>query len=223
MFKITSGMVFLILQVVGVNLVFAQNNIEGFYTGIGTGLNITSNHNLIKTYGTEQDVHGVNNMGNVTAYSLPIFIDGGYRFNPYLSTEFSYSYSGNQQYTGSVGVDGNNALFWGSQNMFGISALGYLPLTTNLYLKGRLGLAYAMATMTTYIGDPGTKMMTSEIGAGLQYFMSQYLSIDFDYINYGLLIPMQLSYKPPAGGAPNLGVIDTINNDQFFVSLTVHY
>lgn len=59
MFKITSGIVFFILQVVGVNLVFAQNNIEGFYTGIGTGLNITANSNLIKTYGAEQDVHGI--------------------------------------------------------------------------------------------------------------------------------------------------------------------
>lgn len=48
------------------------------------------------------------------------------------------------------------------------------------------------------VGDPGTKMITSEIGAGLQYL-------------------------PPTGGLPNLGVIDTVNNDQFFVSLTVHY
>ena len=223
MLKITSGIVFLILQVVGVNLVFAQNNIDGFYTGIGTGLNITANSNLIKTYGTEQEIHGISDLGNVSAGSLPILIDAGYRFNPYLSAEFTYSYSGNQQYTGPVGVDGNKTTFWGSQNVFGVSALGYVPLTNNLYLKGRLGLAYAMATMTTYIGDPGTKMMTSEIGVGLQYFMSQYLSLDFDYINYGLLMPLQLNYKPPAGGAPNLGVIDTISNNQFFVSLTVHY
>lgn len=63
MLKITSGIIFLILQIIEVNLVFAQNNIAGFYTGIGAGLNITSNSNLIKTYGTEQDVHGISNMG----------------------------------------------------------------------------------------------------------------------------------------------------------------
>lgn len=221
MLSIVRGIV--VLYVIGIMPLYAQNNVEGFYTGIGTGLNITSNGNLIKTYGADQKVDGIQNMGSQLGYSLPILIDAGYRFNPYLSAEFSYSYSGNQQYVGPVGVAGNSDVFWGSQNMFGVSAVGYLPLNTDLYLKGRLGLAYAMATMTTYIGDPGTKMLTSELGVGLQYFMTKYLSLDFDYINYGALIPMQLHYNPPAGGAPDLGTIDTINNNQIFVSLTVHY
>lgn len=212
-----------VLYVVGIMPLYAQNNVEGFYTGLGTGLNITSNSNLIKTYGVDKDIEGIRGVGNPLGYSLPILVDAGYRFNPYLSVEFNYSYSGNQQYVGPVGATGNNDIFWGSQNMLGLSAVGYLPLTTDLYLKGRLGVAYAMATMTTYIGDPGTKMVTSELGVGLQYFMTKYLSLDFDYINYGALIPMQLQYSPPAGGAPNLGAIDTINNNQFFVSLTVHY
>lgn len=211
------------LYAVGIIPLYAQNNVEGFYTGLGTGLNITSNSNLIKTYGADQKTEGIQNMGNPLGYSLPILVDAGYRFNLYLSAELSYSYSGNQQYVGPVGVAGNSDVFWGSQNMFGLSAMGYLPLTTDLYLKGRLGLAYAMATMTTYVGDPGTKMVTSELGVGLQYFMTKYLSLDFDYINYGALILMQLHYNPPIGGAPDLGTIDTINNNQFFVSLTVHY
>lgn len=211
------------VYVVGVTSLYAQNNLEGFYTGFGTGFNVTSNSNLIKTYGADQQINGIRELGNPPGYSLPILIDVGYRFNPYLSVEFSYSYSGNQQYVGPVGVSGNNDVFWGSQNMFGLSALGYLPLNTDLYLKGRFGLAYAMATMTTYIGDPGTKMVTSELGVGLQYFMTKYLSLDLDYINYGLLMPMQLHYNPTTSGSSDLGVIDTINNNQFFVSLTVHY
>lgn len=214
---------FIFLYVLGITMLYAQNNIEGFYTGVGTGFNVTSNSNLIKTNGVDQQINGIRELGNPSGYSLPILVDAGYRFNPYLAAEFNYSYSGNQQYVGPVGVSGGNNVFWGSQNMFGLSAIGYLPLTTDLYLKGRLGLAYAMATMTTYIGDPGTKMITSEFGVGLQYFMTKYLSLDFDYINYGLLMPMQLQYNSPEPSTPNLGVIDTINNNQFFVSLTVHY
>ena len=107
--------------------------------------------------------------------------------------------------------------------MFGISALGYIPLISDLYLKGRLGMAYSMNTMTTYVGDPGTKMLTSEIGAGLQYFMTKHLSLDFDYINYGLLLPMQLQYHAPVSGGPSLGTIDTVMNNQFFLSLNIHY
>ncbi len=220
-FKLLS---FICCGLIAINLAYAEsNNIDGFYTGIGTGINATTNSNLNKTYGASGKISGVENMGNLTSYSLPFLIDAGYRFNPYLAAEFTYTYSGNQQYVGPVDMTGVDGGFWGSQNMFGLTAVGYLPLNKDLYLKGRFGLAYTLATMTTYIGDPGSKMLTLELGLGLQYYVLKDISLDFDYINYGAFIPMHLNYKPPTGGQPNLGVIDTISNNQLFVSLTVHY
>lgn len=193
---------------------------EGFYIGFGSGINITNNSNLIKTFEIETQMK-VTNMGSLSGYSVPVFFYGGYRFNPYLSTEISYTYSGNQNYTAPNDCV-NCSDFWGSQNNFGVSAVGYLPIKNWVYLKARLGLAYNTSSFTTYIGDPGTKNITSITGLGIDYPIIKNLGISFDYINYGLLIPIQLQYQSPQGG-PNLGVIDTQQSHLFLFNLKVTF
>ena len=86
--KICSWLLLFMISGMGFDSI-AQNSIEGFYTGIGTGVNISSNSGLIKTYVKQDYISGVQNMGDITGYSLPILIDVGYRFNPYFSTEFT--------------------------------------------------------------------------------------------------------------------------------------
>lgn len=204
------------------------DSLSGAYLGAGTGLNITNNYNLIKTFGynhqSGQPYTGY--IGNVTGYSVPVFAYAGYRFNKYLATEATYTYSGNQGYSRAPNYDSvpGNEEFWGSQNTFGISALGYLPVVKDLYLKARTGIGYSLDTMTTYIGDPGTKNVTSILGLGAEYYMTKNLSLDFDYINYGLIIPIKLHYTPFSGASGmNLGTIDSIIINDFFLSLTVHF
>ena len=209
----------LIGLLLGVKLAIAQD-VSGTYICIGSGVNMVSKSGLIKTYNNSQGEVASQNLGNVTGYSLPIFLYSGYRFNNYLSAEFTYTYSGNQNYQGPE-VNGSTT-FVGSQNTFGLSAVGYLPLTENFYLKGRIGAGYSLDTMTRYIGDPGTKNTTSILGLGLQYFLFPKFSIDMDYINYGLLAPMKLEYTPPPGG-PNLGTVDSLMVNQLFVSLNFHF
>ena len=202
-----------------------QFNIEGFYFGFGSGFNITSNANLIKTFSNDGVTVQSQNMGNVTGYSIPVTGYLGYRFNNYFSTEFTYVYSGNQDYTKPSNQTFEQSNFWGSQNLYTINAVGYYPLLdNNLYLKGRIGVALAEDTMTTYIGSPGTGSFTSSLGIGLQYYIAKFISLDLDYINYGLLVPAQLTYKPsisPPG--PNLGVVDTVMNNQFLLSINLHF
>lgn len=193
---------------------------SGFYAGFGTGVNITANYGLIKTYEQNNQIQAVN-MGDVTGYSAPIFLYGGYRFNPYLSAELTYTYSGNQEYAPPSSC-ANCTNFWGSQNYFGFNAVGYLPISDWFYLKGRAGLALGGSTMTTYVGNPGTVDATSILGVGIDYPVTRHLAINFDYINYGLLIPIQLQYRTPPGGQ-NLGTVNTLQENLLLFSLKVDF
>lgn len=192
----------------------------GFYAGFGTGMNVTINYGLIKTYQQNNQVQAVN-MGDVTGYSAPIFLYGGYRFNQYVSGELSYTYSGNQEYPQPSGCQ-NCTNFWGSQNYFGFSAVGYLPVSNWFYLKARAGLAIGGSTMTTYVGNPGTVDTTSILGVGIDYPLTRHLAINFDYINYGLLIPIRLQYRTPPGGQ-DLGTVDTLQQNLLLFSLKIDF
>ncbi len=206
------------------HLVIASSEPHGFYAGIGSGLNMVYNQGLIKTYSTYGENIGYQYMGDVTGYSVPIFINFGYRFNQYFAAEAFYNYSGSQSYSQPEQNTKDQTDFAGSQNSFTMNALGYIPLVDNyLYIKGRLGIAYTLDTLTTYTGNPGTSNITSVMGAGLQYFMTNHLSLDFDYINYGALIPLNMQYQPPVTGGPNLGTVDSIIVNEFLLSLNVHF
>ncbi|MBX9599136.1 MAG: outer membrane beta-barrel protein [Burkholderiales bacterium] len=200
-------------------LTYAKD-LTGLYIGAGTGLNITKNSGLIKTYTPSNDA-GYQYIGNPTGYSMPFNADLGYKVNNYFGVEFNFFHSGNQIYQ-QASNSPNQSNFWGSQNIFGLSALGFLPLSSDFSLKARAGVALSVASMTTYIGNPATINPTSELGLGVSWSISKNLAIDFDYINYGLLAPMQLKYRPPQSGQPNLGVVDTITVNSFLFSLNYH-
>ena len=208
----------LILLLFAVSYVVAeQYDMSGFYFGGGTGVSVAQNYGLTKTYypdppppdAAPNQYRPIDTyfMGNVNGYSIPIMLDVGYRFTNYFATEFTYLYSGNQGYARAP-EDYLNSNFWGSQNYFGLTAVGYIPVSDSFYLKGRAGFAFSMDTMTTYAGNPGTGNFTTEFGLGVEWTLLRHMSLDFDYINFGWLKPMQLFYVAPANGGPNLGVIN---------------
>jgi hypothetical protein len=57
-------------------LTYAKD-LTGLYIGAGTGLNITKNSGLIKTYTPSNDA-GYQYIGNPTGYSMPFNADLGY-------------------------------------------------------------------------------------------------------------------------------------------------
>ena len=216
----------LLLLPIFTGIVFAKD-VEGFYVGIGTGFNITANHGLTKVYNASnvknEGIPAVQYLGNVSGYSMPFSANLGYRFNDYVSAEVLYTYSGNQQYQ-KASNDLNGTDFWGSQNTVSLNAVGYLPLINErLYLKGRIGLGETFTTMTTYIGNPGRDQITSSLGMGLQYLFAEHLSVDFDYVNYGLLIPINVQYMPSSLGYPALGQINSQQENLFLFSLNYHF
>lgn len=214
---------FLLICTLHYNAYCNNYNIKGFYVGFGTGVNITTNNNFYKTYPDSNNnfaVARLDNNGQVLGISAPFWIYGGYRILEYLQIEISFNYSGNQDYQKPVNDPATN--FWGSQNIISTSVIGLCPLVDKyLYLKGRLGVAYSINSFTNYLGNPNTDTFTSVLGFGMQYKFMQHLSVDFDYINFGLLSPIHLIYKSYAQGTPNLGVIDTLNVNQFLISLQV--
>lgn len=200
-----------------------ENKVTGFYLGVGSGINVTRNTNFYKIYNDGSNEYQRLDIGGpVLGYSIPFTLYSGYRFFEYFSVELSYNYSGNQVYNKPSGqFNGSN--FWGSQNTLSINAVGYFPLINDdLFLKGIIGIAGSLDGATTYPGNPKTFNLTSALGLGIQFFVMRHMSINFDYINYGILFPINLVFKPSAG-APNLGIIDNININQYLFSLQYHF
>lgn len=203
---------------------YAKNNkVTGFYLGVGSGINVTRNSNFYKIYNDGSNQYQRLDIGGpVLGYSLPFYLYSGYRFFEYFSVELSYNYSGNQTYSKPSGqVSGSD--FWGSQNTISLDAVGYFPLIhDDLFLKGRIGIAGSLDGATTYPGNPKTYNLTSTLGLGVQFFVMKHMSINFDYINYGVIFPIYLVFKPSVG-APDLGIIDNININQYLLSLQYHF
>lgn len=212
-----------LLYVIIDNAYCEDYNTKGFYLGIGTGINITTNYDFFKTYinpNNQFAFEKLDNNGQILGISVPFMIYAGYRIFEYLQIDVAFNNSGNQMYQKPVNDPTSN--FWGSQNIFSTSVIGLCPLVNNyLYLKGRLGVSYTINSFTNYLGNPNTNAITSVLGLGLQYKFMQHLSIDFDYINFGLLAPIKLIFKSYQQDMPNLGVIDTININQFLISLQI--
>lgn len=188
---------------------------SGFYLGIGSGINNTITNNMKYSY-LENNKQYTQNLGNVSQNSTPFSLDFGYKFNNFVSAELLYSYSGNQNYSS------DNGNFWGSQNIISLDAVGFLPLLSNVYLKGRAGIAGYKTNLTNYVGNPNTINLTSSLGAGLEYRFMQNIALDFDYINYGLINPVNLSYQP-CSSCYNIGSAGTQQTNLYLLSLQYYF
>lgn len=194
----------------------AQNSYSsGFYIGVGSGINTTNTNNMIYSTSVNQKQQ-TTSLGNVNENSTPMAINLGYQFNNFLSTELIYTYSGNQNYTSSIGN------FWGSQNILALDAIGYLPILSNVFVKGRVGVAGYQSNLTTYIGNPNTTSLTSSLGAGLEYRFIKNISLDLDYINYGLINPVNLNYNP-CNNCNNIGSAGSQSTNLYLISLQYHF
>lgn len=192
---------------------YADNS--GFYVGVGSGINQTMNSNMKYEYNANNQPT-VQNLGNVTENSTPLSLDVGYKFNNFLAAELLYSYSGNQNYSS------NNGTFWGSQNILALDAVGFFPILSNVYIKGRLGIAGYKSNLTNYVGNPNTTSLTSSLGAGIEYRFIKNIALDFDFINYGLINPVNLQYQP-CNNCQNIGSAGTQQTNLYLLSLQYYF
>ena len=80
--------------------------------------------------------------------------------------------------------------------------------------------------MTDFVGSPMTDGITSVLGIGTSFYVFKHISLDLDYINYGLLLPLNLHYNANSnqfiGGQPPANVA-TIQNNDLIVSINYHF
>ena len=189
----------------------------GFYVGAGSGINDTFISNSVVSY-NENGAQKVYPQGNVSATSVPISIDFGYSFNNFLAAELLYSYSGNQTYPNLPG----GGTYSGTQNTISLSAVGFWPVLSNIWLKGRIGLAGQQVNLTNYMGNANSTGLTSAIGAGVEYKIIKNISVDLDYVNYGLINPVNLNYQP-CSTCTNIGSAGSEMSNLYLLSLQYHF
>lgn len=189
---------------------------DGFYVGTGLALNQTTSENIYKTYWSSEGSQGVGSIpGTQVRGSTGFFGDVGYQFNNYFATEVNFLWSNNQVYT-PVAQDTGSQTFLGSQNLVSANALFLYPFTDWFSLKVRGGIAWERATMTDYVGSPMTDGFTSVIGLGGSFYIFKHISLDIDYIGYGVLLPLNLNYHSNGNqiqGAVPTNVATVTNND----------
>ena len=219
MFRFIIGCIFCLLS----GLSFA---IDGFYVGGGMALNQTTADNIYKTYPVLNSTLATGSyLGNQVRDSVGTYFNGGYQFNQYFAAEASLLWSNNQVYQPAPQNVGNKT-FLGSQNLLATSAIFIYPFTDWFSLKLRGGLAWERATMTDFVGSPMTDGITSVLGIGTSFYVFKHISLDLDYINYGLLLPLNLHYNANSnqfiGGQPPANVA-TIQNNDLIVSINYHF
>ncbi len=198
---------------------------DGFYIGSGVALNQTTSENIYKTYWSPYFSQGViSNPGTQVGNSTGLFTNFGYQFNDYLASEVNYLWSNNQIYT-PVAQDAGNRTFLGSQNIVSANALFLYPFTDWFNLKIRGGIAWEEATMTDYVGSPMTDGFTSVIGLGGSFYIFKHISLDIDYIGYGVLFPLNLNYHSNGnqirGQMPTN--VATVTNNDLILGVNYHF
>lgn len=143
---------------------------SGFYAGVTVGRsntdNIASNTTMTKSSDT---VAG---------------ILGGYQFNKYLSVEAEYTGAGKfTATTGTVNLSGK-------ADTFAVSAKGDLPLSDAFSLYGKLGIANTKTSITSSPASnaAGATRTAATVGLGMQYNMSQSVSLRFGWDRYPMSV-----------------------------------
>lgn len=211
-------------------------DLSGFYISAGTGINATS-FSSIQKYQKIGDITQIINWGDdITQMSsldtgalsgflgFPIQFGFGYRFNTNFAVELDGFHSGSQFLKTRI----NNLPYKEKNSQYYVSAnaVGYIPLVKDyLYLKGKLGLAYGRNYMTGLrLGDyyAAANKVAPVMGVGLDYIMSDHLSLDLDYTTIGLFYPLRQRYMAPNGMKANVPD-GLISNNFLLLNLIVRF
>lgn len=139
---------------------------------------------------------------NVSAFPNPkVFrISAGYHYRQKLAAEVGYSVFGDST---AAGVGGSATL---SATSFQIAAVSSRPLSTDLDLIIRLGLAYNSGKATNSLGKSVNNSYYAMVwGLGAQYHVSSQVSVRAQYDDYGQFENVVAS--PMKATAVSLGVV----------------
>jgi OOP family OmpA-OmpF porin len=180
----------------------AMRTAPGAYFGAGAGVaylsyngsdfnNVASGLNSVPlgggglSQGTSRDT---------TDFGWKVF--GGYRFNPYIGVEGSFTDFGDLKYNYEFNQGGTQV---GTANMtyaahsWNLALVPRLPLENGLFVQGKVGAAFTRAENSFSITLPGFSQSGSDsksrtrplLGAGLGYDFANGLSIVAEYEWYG--------------------------------------
>jgi OOP family OmpA-OmpF porin len=157
--------------------VMAQTNASPWYLGGSVGKSGLK----LKTENLNANLTGVQDTSD-TGFK----IYGGYQFAPNWAVEVQYASLGKYSYTkgtasGQIKTDG-----------FSVAAVGSYPVTSDIKVFGKLGLAaqkFKLTAKDTATGDSGwakANETTPLIGAGVDYAFSKQLSLRAEYEYFGV-------------------------------------
>lgn len=148
-------------------------------------------------------------MRNSTSYTrTQPKIYGGYQFNQYLATELQWTSLTKQSWLNPLTENSTMSL---GGNAISISALGFLPVSTELRFLGKIGVQRNLYKTTgvpaDYIGVVPKSQNALLLGIGAEYQLTKNvaLRLDYDYTR-----ELSLKKNPTklliSGGRPSLGI-----------------
>jgi OOP family OmpA-OmpF porin len=119
---------------------------------------------------------------NVGTYPSPGMVRfvGGYHFNPLLALEVGFTIFGESKITAGS--------YWATlnANSFQVSAVGTYPVSSEVDLIGKLGIAANHGKSESSVGSSVSASKSSVLfGVGAQYHLSSQLALRAQYEDYG--------------------------------------
>ena len=108
-----------------------------------------------------------------------LVIRGGYHFSPYVSVEGRYGFGVSSDTQNLLGVDVKLEV----DNVYGLYAVGHLPLANSFELYGVAGFSSSSLTASGSGGSVSDSESDLSIGIGAEYFM-QKISFSLEYMSY---------------------------------------
>lgn len=204
-------------SIMGCSLAQADVANSGWYIGAGSGFSTTTNSNTTLITGSNAVNQTFTPISNNSGNAVPISVDAGYQFNNLLSIEGMYNHI-NSDFTSL-----NNS---GEQNIYSLSAVGTFPVLSNVNIKARVGASLYDTNINGYLGNVSTIKPTDLLGAGIQYRFIKNISLDFDYLYYGLLFPINMNYQPCSGCqslSNNNGIANQQTTSIYLLSVQYHF
>ncbi len=172
-----------------------------FYVGVDGGLASQSFAYNNSVLGPQLNNSQLNVSG--TGYDAQLGIFGGYDFSKYWGMELGYQYLFNSNnITGAgYGPDNYPTSYNLNSQLVDLLAVGSLPIEdSNFAIYAKLGLAYVFPQMGQFCAGgaclaspPSGSGLTLAAGLGLKYAITRRWDTHIEVMNYGSLIPVNLT------------------------------
>jgi len=159
---------------------------SGWYLGAGVGVSTESGLDGIDT---TLAGYGITSSSTVSGTPTAWKVFGGYQVNKYFGVEGAYADLGQFTINSSVTPAGTGTATWQPNNVWSLSAVGYLPIMDQFSAFGKLGVAYSNVNFT-YSDTNANAISVSNTttsplyGLGLKYDFTDHASVRGEFERY---------------------------------------